>query len=521
MSALPTELWLLVCEQLCTHCERKEMPDFSLPQYEQGKSALAALCLTSQAMKDISQPVLYHCMYHYPEENTASEFLRALIFRPRLAGYVRVLSLPRGVDHETECDARGDVHTWHQVSSTLQIPTPRWVIRALSEDGPSRRGTGFEGPGQDSHLRYSLSPKRFYRASEFRAWKQLIILGLCCSGLTHLAISDIDGPVQLEQRVLRGPPGPRQHLVTPFNFPNLRVFSCERESFCEDYPWFFSQAPRLHRIAVGRMFFPRFALAQQYPPAPLTNISALSMVTGPSYQARMLQLFNQVRDLEIHMIDDTAAEALTHAPYALADPWPDSIKTQLRRLCWSYQKWWRPIGDEFLGSFPPLRDLKNLEILEIDRESLSICLKRGLDPNMPEDEVVKQLPTVLPSSIRILHIAFHSYSWATLLIQLDELAAAKKTCLPMLSLIQFDQDEWFLTNSFLGDRNALLRFMEALGVVSALKELGIELRIGLQLSQSFSNVRNSMLPPVPGNMESHCPALFQRGATGVTFPLED
>lgn len=524
---LPAEIWLNICEQLCLHCNARDIPDFSLPEYEQGKSALVALSLTSQAMRDISQPVLYYSMYHYPHQNTAARFLRTLIFHPRLASYVRVLSLPRGLGHETglghktECDARRDVHTWHQVSVTFNIPTPRWVLEALSEDASPDGIVAFDGPGQDSLLQYSISDRRPDLASEFRAWKQLLILSLCCSGLTHLAISNIDGPVQYAQGVFIDPVGPRQgqHIERPFNFPNLRVFSCEHESFCEDYPWFFSQAPRLNSIAVGIAFWPRRSLARQMPPTPLTSVSALSIACGPSYQAYMLQLCNQVRDLEIHLVDDTRHEALTHAPLALTDPWPASIKNELRRLCWSHKRSSIWIGDEFLGSFPPLRDLKKLEILEIDRRSLSTCVKRGLDPSITEEEVARQLPTVLPRSIRILHIANGAQSWATLLIELDELTKTKKTSLPMLSLIQIDEDSWFLSNRrAMGNTITLLEFMEALGVVSSMEDVGIQLRIGLVSSDTASVVRGSMLPPVPGNLQR----LWQDDDAPVTtFPLED
>lgn len=531
---LPAEIWLQICEQLCLHCNASDMPDFNLPEYEQGKSALAALSLTSQAMRDLSQPVLYHCMYHYPHENTATKFLRALIFHPRLASYVRVLSLPgglgiqSGLGHKTECDTRRDVQIFHQVSVTFNLPTPRWVLQALSEEASPNGFAAFDGPGQDSRLQYSMSSRRPHLAAEFRAWKQLLIMALCCSGLTHLALSSIiiDGPVQHGQLegVFMDPVGPRQgqHIERPFNFANLRVFSCEDESFCEDYPWFFAQAPRLNSIAVGWTYWPSSSLARHIPPIPLTNVSALSIACGPSYLAYMLRLCNQVRDLEFHLIDDASMEALTHAPLALSDPWPTSIKNQLRRLVWSHRAAYRGMGDEFLGSLPPLKDLRNLEILEIDCRSLSTCLRRGLDPSMSEEEVARQLPTVLPHSIRILHFANCTQSWATLLIELDELAEAKKMSLPMLSLIQIEEDSRVLSNrSAMGNRITLLEFMEALGVVSAMKDLGIELRIGLESYKTRPVERGSLLPPVPGNLHRRLPIDMQDEVPVTTFALED
>lgn len=506
------EIWLHICKQLCLHCDSREMPDFSLPQYAQGKSALAALSLTSQAMRDISQPVLYHCMYHYPHQNTASRFLRALIFHPRLASYVRVLSLPRGLNHETESDTRREVEIFHLVSATLKLPTPRWVIQALSGDASSSSSSNtaaFDGPGLDSHLRYEISDldRREFLVSEFRSWKQRIIMGLCCSGLTHLAIPDIYGPIQ---------------NGTALNFQNLRVFSCNRLLHCENLPWFFSQAPLLNRIAVGLIFWPRLTLAGRSPPTSLTDVTALSIACGPSYQRHMLQFCNQIRDLELNLIDDTLLEAVAHAPSPVTDPWPASIKNHLRRLRWHHTRTaLGPMGDEYFGAFPPLRDLKNLEILEIDRRSLSICLRRGLEPDMPEEEVVRHLPTILPRSLRVLHITLgnHSVPASTLLIELEALAAAKKTSLPMLSLIQIDDCLPLLATGLPERRKALVEFMEGVGLVNVMKDAGIELRVGLEPIHTASIVRG-MLPPLPGNLPSYSGDL-QDGAPLITFPLED
>ena len=169
---------------------------------------------------------------------------------------------------------------------------------------------------------------------------------------------------------------------------------------------------------------------------------------------------------------------------------------------------------EQLRIFPPLKDFRVLKILEIDQASLNVCLMRSLHPDMHEEEAIRQLaetpkkelfrqlPIALPSSLQTLGIYQLKVSrsqaspWSTLLLELGELASAKKkTTLPNLSVVQIDLDRCRPQET----QSRLREAMKRLGMVSALKDAGIDLRFGLA---SFLPCERGMLPPLVGNIGS-------------------
>lgn len=523
------EIWLQICENLCIHChcDSNRMPDFGDPEYARGKSALAALSLTSRVMKEISQPILYHCFYHCPRRNTASVFLRALIMHPRLTSYVKVLSLNGSADKGSRRDTRAEIETWNQVSNSLGLPVPRWILRLLAESGPPdliiAARPCFDGPGQDARIHYpTLSkpePGEQYLVYpdtflyELRGWKQFLIQGLTCASLTHLAVWDIQDSVF---RVLGTSSKSRRHFTgLPLNFSNLRTFSCRRADGCEGLRWYLSKAPLLDRLAVDRTEWRKYRGK-----APRSRaLRALSISCHRTYQEYILQSYQQVRDLEIDVILEPTRyrQVLPSEFYTTPeakDPWPSSIKSQLRRLCWHSPSSSYGYYDAALSGVPPIRELEKLEILEIDRSWLNLYLKNSLDPDMPEQEVARLLPTVLPCSLRILHTPLRTFfrqpvALSIILIELEELAAAKTTSLPMLSIIQLDYFPKSVWNEF---NKPLSEVMENLGVVSAMKEAGIDLRIGFD--------RSDWLWPGRGMF----PRTLQAGGDdepGSLFPLED
>lgn len=528
---LPTEIWLLIFEELCQcpHCHSHRIFDFSLSVYEQGKSDLVALSLTSRAIRDMSEPVLYHCFYGYPYQNTLSKFLRTLVSQPRLASFIRALYLPEDLyarfvlKNAGEFLTRRHIESWNQASVRSGVPTPRWLIQALAEDEPSDVAE-FDGAGPDSQLRFK-NPKRHYRIRssmsdlllhDLRAWQQLLAVGICSSSLTYLAIMAIHGSVRYDQSCvdLLGP----ARAKFPFDFSNLRAISCAGVASGEDFHRFILRAPRLNYISVGVASGPKKLPIEWLPPSSFTNVKTISIACRASYQGNILRVCNQVQDLELHFLEGAGRPQLLPGMAApsespMLDPWPASAKKQLRRLCWSSSVAYTtlntiPTEDEGLSMFPPLADFKSLEVLEIDRKSLDVCLIRERDPNMSEEEIARQFPTILPGSLRILRMVFLELSsWSWLVVELEELASAKKSFLPMLSVVQIDWEPWLMP-WFSEDEKPLSEVMDALGVVSAMKDVGIELRFGLR-SFSYRGLNH----PLPANLDA-----FLKGCGLVIYP---
>lgn len=524
---LPAEIWLHIFEQLCAHCGCKEMPDFSPPNikhedsdYEQGKSALAALSLTSRGVKDLSQPVLYHCFYDHPYRNDMSKFLCTLISQPRLARCVKVLSLPGNkyeVDHweddhfeddhfedghfeddHFEHNTRDQLEAWNEASKSLGISPPKWVPGLLLGDAPGE-SVAFDGACKTSRLQYlSCEPEHYYRA--LRSWQQCLAVGLCSSSLTHLAIFDI-GLCQGTGLFDECPLGPTQP-PGPFNFPHLRMFSSRQSIPLEQYSSFFSQAPLLSRVATGNISCPRPESADWAPPKLLTNLQSLSFGCVEDEFTEIIGACRDVEDLEVYI--DCVPWDFMPDPEPTPDLWPASLKRSVRRLCWDVNDFdgWEFIGGEGQNFFPPIQEFTKLEILEIDRISLhshitNVRRRLGLN-TQSRDEIVRQVPSILPPSIRILHLSSELCltltSWSTMIIELEALAAAKKTTLQRLSVIQFDVDESELRYPGFPD------FMERAGVVTAMRDVGIELKFG-QERRHFHRPDRGLLPQLPGNLD--------------------
>lgn len=550
---LPAEIWLHICKQLCIHCDCKEMPDFSFPKrnldyknsereyetskYQQGTSALAALSLTSRDMRDIAQPVLHHCFYNDSTQNKTSKFLRTLISQPQLANSVRVLALPKSDTHENGCHTRSEIEIWNEVGTRLGIPPPRWINRLLVDGGPivvpafewpafgpvredmlqDVRLLAFDGEGQNKRLHIHLTGPTLTFFKDLSLWQQFLLVGICSDRLTHLAVSRIYGPVQGNGELFSDLLGPSHPLKEPFDFSKLRVFSCKKAFFQDDFSSFFSLAPRLNHVAAGSIHWAHHpASSRLTTPTPLNNVRSLAFGCASHDFVDILRLCSQVQDLEFHL-EVPPLNSTPTIPSLAPDPWWASIKHQIRRLCWSatVHTGWNALSNEGRYIFPPLEEFQNLEILEIDRVTLEVGLRttRGLESYTPE-ELSRQLPDFLPPSIRILHFSFGMlwiWSWSLLLVELEALAAAKMTSLPMLSVIQIDE------SVRIDNDKTLAQAMEILGVVSAMKDAGIELRFGTDPSISD---RQGMRSRLPGNLHGVY-GHFRAIPSAENFFLED
>jgi hypothetical protein len=149
-----------------------------------------------------------------------------------------------------------------------------------------------------------------------------------------------------------------------------------------------------------------------------------------------------------------------------------------------------------------LRDLGNLEILEVDQGTFEICLRTGLDPQAPIEEAFRQFSEVLPSSIQMIrNYQKQLVPISIVLLELEELASAKQWSLRKLSVVQIDVDLKPSAHPKLFpeyEKKRLPDAMKSLGAISAMRHTGIELRFG---SGSFDTYRG-WLTPLPGNLAS-------------------
>lgn len=508
-SKLPVEIWLQILEQFCVHCHSTEILDFRLPEYKQGQSVLLALSLTARAMRDLSQPLLYHCFYTDPDQPKTSRFLRTMISRPQMASHVRILSLHESNRCDQDSITRRDFEAWTLLSARFSIFVPSEVRDALL--GNTWSPLQFDEEGQDAHLRARSSNwTREQHVVKLHSWQNLLILYLCSGSITCLETSALFGLSGIRPPTLNSSATSSDRLVQSApDFQNLRVFSCKHAYACEHFSWFFTHAPLLRRVAVGRVhphpietsLFGLSPTASPIPSVSVTNTRKLSTAIHPAWVEYMLHFNPEVRDLELHLL---RGYWISNGPQL--DPWPASVKAQLRRLCFSNSRSWERRANDDTIMVPPLTEFESLEILEIDRTSLYIALDKRLAPNTSQKEAARLLPTILPASLRILHTSFgldqfdsgpRSSSWTTIMVELEALALAKITFLRKLSVVQIDHPRrstpgaWTMGETF-----------EMMGVVRDMRNAGIELRFGLDPRSEFgSQPHRGMVPPLPGSWE--------------------
>lgn len=522
LRVFPTEIWLLILEDICRcpHC-LGSIYDFDLSTYEQAKSDLLSLSLTCRDMRNVAQQVLYHCFYGYPFKNTLSKFLRTLIFQPQLARHVRALILPETLDkqfvleNESKFLTRSYIGDCLWAASEAGIGAPAWLLHAFTGDASSDVAE-YVGPGREQ-LRLKNPERQHGNNSEYhvfmrgvRLWQQLLTVRLVSPGISHM------GLVELNSGLLQYSFDFVDPTRMPLSFPNLRTVSWSLVRSHEEFHQLFHNAPRLESITLGTTFGPDWISPQWKLPPSCTNVNALSIACSAAYQGYILQACNQVQELELHLVEEDLAqwEAGTIEPPELLTlrPWPAHIKSHLRRLCWSstapyLSANYLPTVDEGLNLFPPLADFRSLEILEIDRLALDICVMRDRGSDMPKRERWAQLPTILPRTLRALRLmVIEELSWSWLILDLEALALAKDTFLPKLSVVQIDWDPRMMTLMPQNEKS-LPEVMFDLGVTKAMGDVGIELRFGFK-----SFLYRGLVRPMPANLDS-----FSRG-WGLLLP---
>lgn len=478
---LPPEIWLLILEQLCPHCHCDDIPDFRLIQHQQEISALWAVSLTCRSIKRLSRQYLYHCFYSTPTHDRASKFLRTLISQPQLGRYLRILSLPNRLSRlpsrasllhrpftapghsakegeDREIIRRQNVRNWIELSGKLSIPVPLAMVKAMStKDGSDEEMKLDEGTLDES-----------------RHWLHNLILRYC-PGVTHLELPCISGP--------------KYQGKTPPTLQNLQVLLCKSVRGGHDLDWFLQESPFMTRLITNEIYY-------SIPNGPITPfVTNIRRISTAIWDWELPYIFSQcpqLEDIEIHVKPSDLPVDVT-----LPDLWPASIKRQVVRLSWSSLPMISPrwFTDEDSVIVPPIRDFKNLEILEIDRSSLYLALKRTLDPNMTEEELGSQLPTILPPSLRILHTAFTIPLLGAVVNELQALAVAKKTFLRNLSMVQIDHPPATEPGEITVGED-----LEILGVTETVADAGLELRFGLNPSTPRLDSMG-IIPMRPGTME--------------------
>lgn len=214
------------------------------------------------------------------------------------------------------------------------------------------------------------------------------------------------------------------------------------------------------------------------------NLRKLSICCAPRALSIILRPFPHLEDLECHVqlhLSDIEVAVLE---------WPTHTKTTLRRLAWSNKIFIRNVeGNEDPESvcIVPLRDFERLEILEIDQSSLLLYSK---------SLTAKTLSSVLPKTLRILHIAFARDVLSQLQIarQLRKLACARAMDFPKLSIVKVDDPlPWGSKKKTLAD------FMERTGVIGVMHDAGVELRIGQEEPRFCFDRSILSQPPGGGN----------------------
>lgn len=480
--SLPVEIWRKIFQSLCVHCQQpadsNNQIDFRLPDAQDGQDALRNLCLVSRECRALSQDILFHHFYnlsgggtwHPTTKDRAPRMLRALISNPYLAKQVRMMAL---FDQE-ECwydgITREDLQSWSGVSRSHDVHVPEDVTTALDpEDSGENPCIFFDQPGPTAELQRSSDRDRaddsHWLREDIYKWMYYLLAKLA-PNLTHLQLHH---PVQgcigctCNGRI----PSPA--------FPSVRVLSCHSFKIdVQDILQSLAQFPNLDTFICSDSLFYEDREEKPVVSAPLTNLRKLSLSSWPDALSKMLEFCPQLEDLEFHVNNPTVFGY--NSDWHL--DWPTYIKANLRRLVWSDQDSLELLGNHNPKALlAPLTDFGRLEILEIDQASLLIDSKKSTGG-------ISRY--VLPESLRILHVAYAQDVSSVDEISncLRELAAAKKTALPHLSIVKVDHPP-----SSTAESKNLAEALNAAGVVSCMEKVGIDLRFELE---SPSELRDKM-----------------------------
>lgn len=436
------------------------IPDFRLSEAREGKAALRSLCLVSRDFRDLSQEILFHYFVNFScggdyvrgAKDSLPWFLRSLIAKPCLGRRVRMMALFEYKPVEDHGITWRDLHSWTNVSAKYNILVPGEVTQALLQERHEHSSLFFNEPGPDAQLLFASMDSMFEPAFAFQKWLHVLALNLA-PRVTHLQLKKPLGTFEGSQN-------------PPPTFPQLRVLTYDRFNEIED-------------VIESQIRFPNvsslFALYQLggggrtrrtiQTRIPAMNVRKLSIFCTPRAFSQLLEFCPYLEDLECY-----AYPCPWFPEPASSLRWPAHTIKNLRRLAWNKMDAIGNVRRKYFDEsyIVPLLSFRRLEILEIDQSSI-ILYSQWLKAN--------SLSTVLPKSLRILHIAFARDVSSQLQIarQLRKLVTAKALYFPKLSIVQVDDPLRPLSK-----KKTLQEFMRMTGVVSLLKEAEIDLQFGVE-----------------------------------------
>ncbi|KAI7773358.1 hypothetical protein LA080_011107 [Diaporthe eres] len=497
LPSLPTEIWVQIFEDLCAHCQLPEhshdIPDFTLHEAREGKAALKSLCLVSREFRTLSQDILFHYFFNFSNggnwnrevKDWLPSFLRVLIANPSLGGRVRIMGLFKFFPPQYDRITRQDLQSWTDVSAKYNILVPGEVTEALLQKRHKDSVLFFNKPGPDAQLQHSgerssAAPVELYR------WLHILALNLV-PRITHL---------QLER-----PLGSFEDLQSPApTFTQLRVLTYDKFRGMEDVIESHIHFPNVSGLRAGYHMASEERTIKG--PIPTMNIRKLSVFSTPRALSLIFQFCPNLEDLECH------AKPCSWLPEPVSSlEWPTHTKNTLRRLAWSNQDAMDNLkNNDVDGAYiAPLLHFKKLEILEIDQPSILLYSKLIQ---------AKGLSSVLPGSLRILHIAFAREVLPHLQIgrQLRGLVHAKATFFPRLSIVKVDDRLRPLSK-----KKTLPEYMNTTGIVGLLERAGIDLKFGADVPPKYRWSSRTILPPPLGVAERDSDIVFQ----DEIFSLDD
>ncbi|POS74076.1 hypothetical protein DHEL01_v207535 [Diaporthe helianthi] len=552
-SSLPTEIWLQVFENFCVHCHAPShahadsIPDFRIAEARAGKATLQALCLVSREFRTMSQGILFHYFLSHSEGGDLEDdgynwdrtpsFLRALILNPQLGRHVRMMSLftqlyEISFDLPFEPDIkRKDLEQWVSVSASHNVRVPSEVTRALDGQMPDNATRlFFDEPGPMAQIRLSraevieevdseeieeVDPEEIeeddwedieevddsevgsemFEENDWETvehvfkWLHVLILNLV-PHLTHLQRTKPLGSLEEFQD---NPP-----ILSEVREVTYEEY--QRETLIESQAFF----PNLRSLG-ARNYWLGDPLQMNCPIPPMMHLQKLSIYGPPSSVSLLLWLCPSLEDVEIHVNPWSCPEDKHDRV-----EWPTTAKNTLRRLAWSNSAYLEDQDEDpgFTSNCTvPLLEFKRLEILEIDQLSL-LKYSKALG--------AKTVSSVLPKSLRILHLAFSRSVLSRLQIarQLRAIAGAKTMDLPNLTIVKVGDPP-----RRGAEKKKLADYVERTGVVEVMKGAGIELRIGKE-APSHSPDRSILSRPPGACATCRDPLLAPRFHDEV-FSLDD
>jgi hypothetical protein len=441
---LPTELLSIIAQSLCVHCEYSnalEVVQFNTPINRANKTALSRLSRVCRRFRYICEPILYHyyssnnlpCVGRTQSSDKLAVFVRKILGSPILAAAVRALLLTyydvpdcerREVDLARAIGNRQmgiDNHKKYY-HDTVHFELQRILVTAVK-----------------STLEYLLlaRPAEDYGQDEFSDWTRI-------GSLPQLKTLALTGTDEWDYHIFS-----RRSLFEIA--PNLEVLlasdcGCQtggKDTLFLDVRGFYTccgpdylETPslqRLRKLSLNGLDEQPLEYLLRY----CTRLEDLELHIDIKADAPVLAVFDTCRkSLRRFVLSSPLSRTISLSYNQTEDEeceaQPEITTAVGRYLCLVYNETEHEYGFSFCS-------FENLEILEVDQ---SVLYGRTLFSNIYDTEKEHfhpfDLPQVLPTTLRILHISF-VLSWITLYQGLLRLAAEKAVGnFPGLATIRID-----------------------------------------------------------------------------------